>query len=63
MHDRMYYRSQAEKARRLARAQSNPETEELLLRAAQDYDDIAEDLENGAIDIRHPERMPQRRRA
>jgi hypothetical protein len=29
---------------------------------AQDYDNFAEDLENGAIEIRHPELMPQRRR-
>jgi hypothetical protein len=27
---------------------------------AQDYDDIAEDLENGAVDIKHPEMLPQR---
>jgi hypothetical protein len=26
---------------------------------AQDYDDIAEDLENGAVDIKHPEMLPQ----
>jgi hypothetical protein len=26
---------------------------------AGDYRDIAIDLENGAIDVRHPERMPQ----
>jgi hypothetical protein len=31
-----------------------------LMQMAQDYRDIAEDLENGAIEIRHPERMPQR---
>jgi hypothetical protein len=29
---------------------------------AQDYDDIAEDLENGAVDIKHPEMLPQRNR-
>jgi hypothetical protein len=34
---------------------------EVLHRVAQDYDDIAEDLEGGAIEIRHPELMPQRR--
>jgi hypothetical protein len=26
---------------------------------AQDYEDLAEDLENGAIEIRHPELLPQ----
>jgi hypothetical protein len=29
------------------------------LQMAEDYRDIAQDLTNGAIDIRHPERMPQ----
>jgi hypothetical protein len=29
---------------------------------AQDYSDIAEDLELGAIEIPHPELMPQLRR-
>jgi hypothetical protein len=46
-----YYRNQADRARRLARAQMQHETKVLLLqRVAQDYDDIAEDLENGAAD-------------
>src|SRR6266436_8281927 len=30
----------------------------MLHQAARDYDDIAEDLEGGAIEIRHPELMP-----
>jgi hypothetical protein len=30
-----------------------------LLRMARDFDDIVTDLENGAIDVRHPELMPQ----
>jgi len=30
-----------------------------LRKMAQDYRDIAQDLENGAIEIRHPELMPQ----
>jgi hypothetical protein len=34
----------------------------LLLRMAQDYEDLAEDLENGAIEIRHPELLPQHNR-
>jgi hypothetical protein len=33
-----------------------------LLGLAQDYDDIAVDLEAGAIEVRHPERMPQNSR-
>ena len=35
---------------------------ELLSQIARDYDDIAEDLETGAVRIRHAELMPQRRR-
>jgi hypothetical protein len=29
---------------------------------AHDYDELAEDLENGAVEIRHPELLPQRNR-
>ena len=60
MHRASYYRDQADCARRLARAHIQDETKALLLqRVAQDYDDIAEDLENGAVDIKHPEMLPQ----
>ena len=62
MHDAAYYRAQAERARRLATLPTNRETHEALKRMAQDYSDIAEDLELGAIEIRHPELMPQLRR-
>ena len=61
MQDASYYRDQAERARRLARAITNRETEALLSRVARDYEDFAEDLETGAIEIRHPELMPQTR--
>jgi len=63
MHDAQHYRSQAEVARRLADQVLNAEAEASLLKLAQDMSDIAEDLENGAIEIRHPERMPQRQAA
>jgi hypothetical protein len=53
-----YYREQSERARRLA-LQLAGDVRDLLLRLAQDFDDIAEDLEKGAVEIRHPERMPQ----
>ena len=62
MQDASYYREQAQRVRRLAGVPSDRETQETLLRMAQDYADIAEDLENGAIEIRHPELMPQSRR-
>jgi hypothetical protein len=31
------------------------------MRAAQDFDELAEDLLRGAVEIRHPELMPQNR--
>jgi hypothetical protein len=61
MHDAAYYRSQAERARRMARGQ-RPDIEKSLQQVASDFDDIAEDLETGAIVVRHPELMPQNRR-
>jgi hypothetical protein len=62
MHDADHYRELAERARRLADAQTTPQSQELLRRSAQAFDDIAEDIELGAIEIRHPELLPQRRR-
>src|SRR4051794_27900565 len=57
MHDSAYYRSQAERARRLA-ADAVGETQAALLRAAQSFDEMAEDLEAGAVEVRHPELLP-----
>jgi hypothetical protein len=62
MYDPSYYRDQAKRARRLARAVTDGEAAAVLSTAARDFDDIAEDLESGAIEIRHPELMPQTRR-
>jgi len=62
MHDASYYREQAQRVHRLAGVPSDRKTQETLQRMAQDYSDIAEDLESGAIEIRHPELMPQTRR-
>ena len=50
MHPPGYYREQAEHARRM------------LERMAEDFEDIACDLETGAVDMRHPELLPQLRR-
>jgi hypothetical protein len=60
MHDPSYYRSQAARVRRLVMVPSDRETQETLQRMAQDYLDIAVDLESGAVEIRHPELMPQK---
>lgn len=57
-----YYRRQAERARRLANSQTNPEVQDILRRVAQDYDEIADDIEGGVVEVRHPELLPQRSR-
>ena len=62
MHDASYYRAQANRARRLARLVHQRDLAELLIGMAQDYDDIADDLELGATEVRHPEMLPQHRR-
>lgn len=59
MMDSTYYRTQATRARRLAETGVPPDVVERLQEMAQDYEDIAVDLELGAIEIRHPELMPQ----
>jgi hypothetical protein len=58
-----YYRETAAKARRLSATITPSETSELLQKLARDYDDIAVDLERGAIEIVHPSRLPQRNHA
>ena len=63
MYQSSYYREQAERARRLAKVPTDRETQDMLRQMAQDYADIAEDLENGAVEVRHAELMPQNRRA
>jgi hypothetical protein len=62
MRDPSYYRDQAERARRLAMEPTDRETKERLRELARDYLEIAEDLEHGAAEIRHPELLPQSER-
>ena len=59
MHRASYYRDQADHARRLARAHIQDETKAPLRIVVHDYDNIAEDPENGAVVIFHPEMLPQ----
>jgi len=54
-----YYLEQAEKAERLAILITDRATKTELGKMAQDYRDIAEDLQSGAVEIRHPEQLPQ----
>jgi hypothetical protein len=61
MYQSSYYREQSARARRLARGVTDREVMSLLMDVARNYDEIAEDLDSGAIKIRHPELMPQLR--
>ena len=62
MQNAAFYRERAAQARHLARAQTSREEEALLERVARDYDEIAEDIENGASAIRHPDlHSPERK--
>jgi hypothetical protein len=55
-----YYREQAERARRLAGAQTQLDTKVQLEKVAQEYDALAQDLENSGVEIRQSEISPQR---
>jgi len=59
MYEATYYRQQAARARRLGEHTFKAELSEMLASAARDFDEIAEDLEKGAVEIRHPDLMPQ----
>jgi len=55
-----YYRDQAERARRLARSVTDRErAKDVLAQVAQEYDELAEDLECGAGEPRHSELLPR----
>jgi hypothetical protein len=58
-----YYREQAGRARRLAGGvASHPEIARQLNDMATDYDELAADIETGAIGVRHPELLSPRQR-
>jgi hypothetical protein len=60
MRDAAYYREQAERARRLADGvPGHSDVQNSLRHMALNYDEVAEDIEQGAIEIRHPELTPQ----
>ena len=64
MVDVSYYRERANHLRRLAEMTWQVDLEVALRRLAEDYDEVAEDLEAGASEIRHAELLleDQRRR-
>jgi hypothetical protein len=57
-----YFRRRADQTRGLSRQMLQPGIRKTLLDLARDYDELAEDLANCAIEVRHPELMPQHRR-
>jgi hypothetical protein len=50
-----YYREQADHVRQLAELTWQDDLEAVLRRIAQDYDEVADDLEAGVTEIRHTE--------
>jgi hypothetical protein len=62
MQEVSYYQEQAARARRLATGAALPrDVIEALRRVARDFEEIADDLIIGAIEVRHPDLMPQKR--
>jgi hypothetical protein len=60
MRNAAYYRDQAERARRLADGvPGQSDVRKSLRYIAQNYDEVAEDIEQGVIEVRHPELTPQ----
>jgi hypothetical protein len=56
MRSSSYYRGQAERAQRLARSVTDRDgVKAILSQVAQEYEELAEDLEGGAVELRHPE--------
>lgn len=63
MYDPKHYRDQAERGRRLSRKTHDKQVSDTLKSTAKDLDEVADDLESGTVQIRHPELMPQNRRS
>jgi hypothetical protein len=58
--DAAYYRKQAERARRLADGVAHSDVQKSLryLDLARNFDEVAEDIEQGATEMWHPEMTP-----
>ncbi len=58
-----YYREQAGRARRLARGIANlPDVARQLHDMAQDFEELAAEIEAGAVGVRHPELLSVKQR-
>jgi len=55
MEEISYYLEQAARARRLSAETAQAGIRERLARLAQQYDQLADDIQQGAVDVRHPE--------
>jgi hypothetical protein len=55
-----YFRRRAERTRELSRTILQPDVRWTMLNLARDYDELADDLEQGTAGIRHPELLPRR---
>jgi len=55
----VHCRTRAKHARQLAETTLDHSLHDALLAMAQDYDELAEDLEHGAEAVRHPELLPE----
>ena len=64
MMDAAYYREQAARARRFATTvlDYHPDVARQLHDAAQDFEEIAADLEVGAVGVRHPDLLTDKQR-
>jgi hypothetical protein len=51
MQSASYYRRQAERARRLGRAEPGQQMREQLAKIAKDFEDLAAEIERGAIEV------------
>jgi hypothetical protein len=60
MSDASYYRRQAERAWRFSEAALRLDLQRQFAKIARDFNEIAQDLENGAVALRHPELLAQR---
>jgi hypothetical protein len=54
-----YCRARAKQVRQLAETTIDDTLRDALLAMARDYDELAEDLENGAEAVRHPGLLPE----
>ena len=59
MHSAEHYRRQAVRARQVAGLAHQPEIQEMLRTAAQDDEEIAQDIEWERLKSAHPELLPQ----